>query len=170
MATKTTTLDRLDMQILSLLLGNGRITTTQIADQIGLSITPCAKRIRKLEKTKIIGGYRAELNMLELFDLSCFRVQLTLNKYSLETAIAFESKVLETSEIIECEATLGEFDYLLLVATTNTDHYQRLIEQLLTSTEGGFDYRTYVVSKSIKTQSAKNSVKLFEFLQTHVSI
>jgi len=146
-------LDRLDIRILTLLQADGRMTKTQIADQIGLSITPCCERIKKLESAGVIRGYHAQLDLEQMLHLSYFRTPITLNNYSLEATRQFEALVHDNSEIIECEAVLGDIDYQLLIAARDMDHYQQLLEALLTSTNNGFNYRTYPVSKTVKRLS-----------------
>ena len=155
-------LDRLDIQILSLLLADGRKKKTQISEKIGLSITPCCQRIKKLESAGIIQSYHAKLNLDSLLPLSYFRVQLTLDNYSLEAAQNLEAQVLKIPEIISCEAILGDIDYLLLFAATDMDHYQQRLESLLATIKGGYDYRTYAVAKTVKEQSVEKSRWLLE--------
>lgn len=150
-------LDRLDLRILSLLLSDGRITKSQIAEQVGLSLTPCCERIKKLEAAGVIQGYRAELDLQALVPVSYFRVQITFLDTDLEYFRQFEALVATIPQIIECEAILGDIDYLLLFAVTSTEQYQQILEALLTNIEGNVDYRTYPVSKSVKAQTVEKS-------------
>lgn len=158
-------MDRLDIRILSLLLEDGRMTKTQIAERIGLSITPCCERIRRLEKRGIVRGYHADLNLTEMLGHSRFRVQIILSNYSLERARQFEKLIRDIPEVLECQAVLGDVDYQLLFTAKDMDHYQQLIENLQESVDGGFDYRSYPISKAVKEQSAASGRLLLQSLE-----
>ena len=157
-------LDRLDLRILALLLRDGRLSKSRIAEEIGLTITPCSDRIRRLEKMGIIRGYHADLDFAAITDFSLFRLNLNLNHYSLDRARQFEKVVCRTPEILECEAVLGEYDYQLLYAAHDVDHYQQSIETLMDCIEDGFDYWTFPISKVVKSRSATSDLLLQEHL------
>jgi len=138
------------MKILSALYRDGRMTKLQLAEEVGLSATPCWERMKKLERNGIIKGYHAELDLKKIAAISATRVEVTLRDYSLAAAAEFEKVVCQMPEVIECEAVLGNIDYILKILSRNVEDYQRLIESLLASLSMEVEHKTLPVSKTIK--------------------
>ena len=144
-------LDAIDLKILAALQKEGRITKVALADQVGLSPTPCWERLKRLEQVGLIKGYHAEIDLAKLGVTTSILVEVTLKQHRYEDFQVFEQGVRNIPEIVECFATGGGIDYLLKVVTRNIDSYQRLIDGLLTADIGIDRYFTYVVTRTVKT-------------------
>lgn len=143
-------LDKIDLKIISALYRDGRMTKLQLAEEVGLSATPCWERMKKLEQNGIIKGYHAELDLKKIMPISATRVEITLKNYSLATAAEFEKVICQMPEVVECEAVLGNIDYILKILSRNVEDYQRIIESLLSSLSMEVEHKTLPVSKTIK--------------------
>lgn len=147
-------LDSYDLQILKILQHNGRITKSQLAETINLSISPCWERVRKLELAGIIQGYGAKINADVLFKYTPVLVEVILKEHSALVFKRFESVILATPEVSECYATGGGVDYILTVQAQGINQYQQIIDHWLNSEIGIERYYTYVVTKTVKKQQA----------------
>ncbi|NQY89128.1 MAG: Lrp/AsnC family transcriptional regulator [Colwellia sp.] len=156
-------MDRLDIKILSALSSNGRMTKLQLSDVVGLSATPCWERIKKLEKAGIIRGYHAELDLQKLADVSYLRVEVTLKNYSLSVAKKFEQMIQSIPQIVECEAILGDIDYLLKIMSSGVDDYLQIIESVNGQEQIDFDYKTLSISKIVKVPSQINVEEIYDY-------
>ena len=157
------TMDRLDIKILSALSCNGRMTKLQLSDVVGLSATPCWERIKKLEKAGVIRGYYAEVDLKKLVDISYLRVEITLRNYSLSVAKKFEKMVQTIPQIIECEAILGDVDYLLKIMSSGVDDYLQIIEGVNGQEQIELDYKTLSISKIVKAPSQVNVEEVYDY-------
>lgn len=146
-------LDDRDIKILSILAKEGRISKTDLAKRVNLSPTPCWERLKRLEKTGIISGYRAEIALGDLGPHVTVFVLAELDNHKAETFTAFEDAIGHYNEITECWALGGGFDYLFQVIATDIDAYQRLMDDLLSRKAGLARYFTYIVTKKIKNAS-----------------
>lgn len=142
--------DDLDVKILEALQRDGRMTNLHLADEVGLSPSPCWERLRRLEQAGVIRGYHAELALDRIVKTSLVFVEITLRAHEARDFMRFEQAILSIPEVIECQATGGGFDYVLKVVTTDVEHYQHLIERLLAADIGIHKYFTYIVTKQIK--------------------
>lgn len=142
-------LDSYDRQILLALQGNGRMTNQELADLISLSPSPCLRRVRQLEESGLIEGYRAQLNARKLgLTLMAF-IQISLDKHSPERFSEFESLVVTFPEVLECHLIAGQSaDYLLKVIVKDMDDYQQFLLQKLTRIEGVSGVHSSFVLKS----------------------
>lgn len=156
-------MDRLDIKILSALCQNGRMTKLQLSDVVGLSATPCWERIKKLEKAGIIQGYHAELDLRELANVSYSRVEVTLKNYSLSVSRKFEQMIEKMPQVIECEAVLGDVDYILKILSRGVDDYLEIIEEFSAADHIEFDYKTLAVSKVIKSPHQTNVEEIYNY-------
>lgn len=144
-------LDSADLRILSVLQRDGRITKLRLAEAVNLSPTACWERFTRLERSGIIVGFRAELDLEKLRPLAHVLVEVMLKSHRQADFHRFEEVMRGEPEIIACDATGGGVDYLLRVATRNIETYQSLIERLLAAEIGIDRYFTYVVTKTIKS-------------------
>ena len=142
-------LDSYDRQILLALQGNGRMTNQELADLISLSPSPCLRRVRQLEESGLIEGYRAQLNARKLgLTLMAF-IQISLDKHSPERFSEFESLVVTFPEVLECHLIAGQSaDYLLKVIVKDMDDYQQFLLHKLTRIEGVSGVHSSFVLKS----------------------
>ncbi len=149
-----TKLDRYDLQILKILSGNGRITKSELARQVCLSVSPTWERVKRLESIGLIKGYRAQVDWERVFSSCTVIVQVSLDRHTAQEMQRFEQRISELPEITQCYATGGGVDYFMHVRASDIDHYQRLIDGLLQENIGIDRYYTYIVTKNIKTAGA----------------
>lgn len=144
-------LDETDIRILATLQREGRITKVALAERVHLSATPCWARLKRLEQTGLVRGYRAEIRLDRLAPFTTVLVEVVLKQHHYEDFARFEKAMRETEEVVECLATGGGIDYLLKVIAPDIDGYQRLIDRLLMAEIGIDRYFTYVVTRAVKT-------------------
>jgi DNA-binding Lrp family transcriptional regulator len=118
-------LDGLDRQILDRLQVDGRASNARIAEDVGLSETPCWRRVRRLEKEGYIAGYRAELSRRRLGYGVLAIVEVRFSTHSVELAAQFEAAVQELPQILTCHNVTGEMDFVLQVVAKDLDDYGR---------------------------------------------
>jgi Lrp/AsnC family transcriptional regulator, leucine-responsive regulatory protein len=143
-------LDPIDKRILAELQRNGRVSNVDLADAVGLSPSPCLRRVRDLENAGVIDRYAAILDQAAAgYALSVF-VQVTLER-QVETALeAFERVVAERPEVMECYLMTGDADYLLRIVVPDVAAYEGFLKNHLTRIQG---------VSSIKSSFALNRVK-----------
>lgn len=145
-----TKLDATDLKILDAIQRDGRITKLKLAEQVGLSPTPCWMRLARLEKAGIVTGYHARVSVRAIAPVTSVLVEVTLANHRQADFDRFERVVRDTPEIVACWSVGGGVDYLLKVMTRDIDAYQRLIDSLLEREIGIDRYFTYIVTKTVK--------------------
>lgn len=143
-------LDDRDIAILATLSREGRIAKTDLAAKVNLSPTPCWERMKRLEKSGLIRGYRAEIDMTELGPHVQVFVTVELESHRAESFQIFERTVARIDEIAGCWAIGGGYDYLMQVVTTDVAAFQVLMDGLLESRAGVRRYFSYIVTKPVK--------------------
>jgi DNA-binding Lrp family transcriptional regulator len=128
--------DALDRKILALLQGDGRLTVTELAAQVGLSVSPCHRRVRELERSGAIRGYRAVVDGGALGLAFEALVFVTMRREDRETLLAFEDGLASIPNVVQAERLFGDPDYLLRVVTADLAAYQRLQDERLTALPG----------------------------------
>ncbi|EIC22117.1 transcriptional regulator [Thiorhodovibrio frisius] len=130
-------IDHYDKRILAELQANGRISNQELADRIGLSPSPCLRRVRALEDSGIISGYRALLNARALgLDLIAF-ISIAMDRHTPERFANFDGAVATWPEVLECSLITGrDADYQLKVLVRDMDAYQDLLLRKITRIEG----------------------------------
>jgi len=130
-------LDRYDRRILEVLQEEGRISNQELADRIGLSPSPCLRRIRALEEAGIITGYRALLDAQRLgFNLVAL-ISISMDRHTPERFARFDAAIAAIPEILECLLITGrDADYQLKVVVRDMDAYQDLLLNKITRLEG----------------------------------
>lgn len=141
-------LDRIDVNILACLQKNGRMTNIALADEVGLSPSPCLARVKRLEKAGYISGYGAHLNLAKFGDVQIVFTSVTLGDHRREDFILFEHALKNVEELVECHLVSGGFDYLLKFVTRGIPHYQDVIDGMLNRNIGIAKYFTYIVIRS----------------------
>ena len=125
-------MDSIDKKILNELQRDGRLTNQELADRVSLSPSPCLRRVRALEKNRIIQGYHANVDQEKCgLPINVF-VLVKLEKPTEENIRQFESMVQDMEEVIECFLMTGSHDYLLRVVSHSLKTYERFIRQELT--------------------------------------
>lgn len=143
-------LDDRDIMILKAVSGNGRITKLALAEQVGLSPTPCWNRLKRLEKAGIIAQYTARLNLSKITPNVTVFVAAELADHTAASFRRFEEAVGGIDDIVACWALGGGFDYLLQFVTRDIQTYQTRIDDMLDAQIGLARYFTYIVTKPIK--------------------
>jgi Lrp/AsnC family leucine-responsive transcriptional regulator len=130
-------LDRYDKQILEILQTDGRIANQDLADRIGLSPSPCLRRVRALEESGLILGYRALLDARKLGLTLIALVHISMDLHTPERFANFETSVALLPEVLECLLITGQdADYQLKVTVRDMDHYQSLLLEKITRIVG----------------------------------
>jgi Lrp/AsnC family leucine-responsive transcriptional regulator len=130
-------LDRYDQHILELLQQDGRINNQDLAERIGLSPSPCLRRVRALEESGLILGYRALLDAKKLGLNLIALVHISMDRHTPDRFESFEAAVGLLPEVLECLLITGQdADYQLKVVVRDMDHYQALLLNKLTRIEG----------------------------------
>ena len=129
-------MDAMDGKILSILQAEGRIPVTDLADRVGLSPTPCARRIARMEEDGTITGYGARVDQARLgYPLTVF-IFVELDRQSHETIAAFERAVNRFDEVVECHLMTGTRDILLKVIAPDLAAFDRFLEDHLVHVPG----------------------------------
>ncbi len=143
-------LDHKDHKLIALLQANGRMSNTELAQEIELSPPGLQKRLRKLEENGVIEGYFARISREALgFDMLCF-VQVTLTRHESGAVENFRQVVQQMPEVLECHHITGESDYLLKIVVRNRKHLERFLMESLTPIRGMDRHRTSLVLIEIK--------------------
>lgn len=144
------TLDQFDLKILSILQRCGRMSKAELATKIGLSASPCLMRLKKLEDAGYISGYHAEINISRLANTTTVVTEIELQSHRSDDFDKFEAAIMTVDEIIECNATGGGIDYYIKMVVSDIEHYQAIVEYLLSKDLSIARYYTYIVTKPIK--------------------
>lgn len=148
-------LDAIDRKILRLLQANGKVTIGELAEKVGLSPSPCARRVRNLEKDRIIKGYTAIVDQTRVgLPISAF-ASIKLERQGEEDLDRFEQAVSRWREVLDCYLMTGQRDYLLRIVVSDLKAYERFIKDKLTRLDN---------LASIETSFALGQVKRSESL------
>jgi len=144
-----TELDERDLRILEILSREGRISKTELARRVNLSVSPCWERLKRLEQAGLIRGYRADIALAEVVRCVTIFVAAELETHRASDFQTFERALSEREEVVACWAVGGGMDYLIQIVIEDIDRYQRFIDTLLGADIGLKRYYTYVVTKTI---------------------
>ena len=129
--------DRFDRRILEVLQAEGRISNQDLAERIGLSPSPCLRRVRALEDGGVIAGYRAVLDARKLGLTLLALIHISMDRHTPERFANFEDKVRALPEVLECLLITGQdADYQLKVIVRDMEAYQALLLNKITRIEG----------------------------------
>jgi len=143
-------LDRFDRAILNVLAGDGRISITDLARRIGLSKSPTQARVRRLEKLRVITGYRAMMNPIRLgLDHVSF-VEVRLHDTRERALSDFNAAVRTIPEIEQVHMIAGNFDYLMKIRTQNMADYRRVLAEQISTLPHVSHTSTYVAMEAVK--------------------
>ncbi|HPF28382.1 MAG TPA: Lrp/AsnC family transcriptional regulator [Steroidobacteraceae bacterium] len=155
MISSNITLDKTDVRILELLQKDGRIAIVDLARQVGLSPTPCARRVRLLETNGVIENYTAIIDPRKVGQGLQAMVQIKLEQHTDELIERFRREMLDRPEVLACYAMAGEMDFLLHVVARDIDAMSQFTLHKLLRMPGVRDVRS-----SIVLQTLKHSVKV----------
>jgi len=148
-------LDRYDQHILDVLQQDGRINNQDLADRIGLSPSPCLRRVRALEESGLITGYRALLDAQKLGLTLMALIHISMDVHTPERFANFEAAVSVLPEVLECLLITGqEADYQLKVMVRDMEHYQSLLLNQLTRIAGVTGVHSSFVLRRVDQRTA----------------
>lgn len=147
-------LDEFDRKILSALQENARITMQELAERVGLSATPCARRVKRMEDDGLIDRYVTLLNPERLgVGLTVF-VNVRLNTQSAKTFEAFEQAIRKLPQVVGCYLLAGNYDYLVQVRVADVEAFRSFIRDRLVTIEGIGETQSSVVLEETKRTTA----------------
>ena len=144
--------DQIDRRILTELQENGRLPIVELAQRIHLTKTPCAERVRRLERSGVISGYRAELDPAVLGLGFVMVVLVTLGQTSDNALDVFNEAVRQIPEVQACLMVAGHFDYLLLVRTSDIGRYRNVLGERIGKLPGVRQTHSFVVMEEVKNR------------------
>jgi DNA-binding Lrp family transcriptional regulator len=144
-------MDHVDRAIISQLVADGRLANTDLADRVGLSPSPCLRRVRILERGGVITGYHARVDPAALGRGFEVLLHVEMARQDRATLEAFETEVSRIDEITECRRMFGHPDYLLWVAARDLEAYERLYMARLTDLPGVARTLSQFTMKTVKS-------------------
>ena len=129
-------MDRVDRAIIDQLIQDGRLANTELADRVGLSPSPCLRRVRNLERQGVITGYHAAIDPAALGREFQVLLHVEMAMQDRGTLEAFEAEIGTIDEITECRRMFGQPDYLMWIAVASMADYERLYMAKLTCLPG----------------------------------
>jgi DNA-binding Lrp family transcriptional regulator len=141
--------DAIDRKIIAELQADGRLTVTELAQRVRLTVAPCHRRLRELERVGAIRGYRAVVDPAAIgvgFEVLVF---VTMDREDAATIAGFESGLANVPEVRHAERLFGDPDYLVRVATANIDAYQKLRDERLATLPGMRRLTSTIVMKRV---------------------
>lgn len=142
-------MDSIDRKILAELQMDGRLTITELASRVGLSVSPCHRRLRELERSGTISGYRAVVDAEAVglkFEAIVF---VTMRQEDRDTLLSFEAAIADVPDVVQAQRLFGDPDYLLRVLTEDLGAYQRLEDDKLAALPGVQRLTSTLVMKRI---------------------
>jgi Lrp/AsnC family leucine-responsive transcriptional regulator len=149
-----TALDDLDLKILAILQDNGRISMVDLGNRVGLSETPCARRVKRLETEGIIKRYVALLDSEKIGAGVKALVQVRLLRQTPEAVEEFERAIRKLSEVIECDLIAGDFDYVLHVRLKDVTALKDFIRDKLITIASVSETRSMITLEPIKSTTS----------------
>jgi Lrp/AsnC family transcriptional regulator, leucine-responsive regulatory protein len=148
-------IDRYDRKILETLQADGRLSNQELADRIGLSPSPCLRRVRALEENGYLIGYRALVDARKLGLTLTALIHISMDRHTPERFDNFEASVREIPEVLECLLITGQdADYQLKVVVRDMDAYQELLLQRITRITGVTGVHSSFVLRKVVDKTA----------------
>ncbi len=147
-------LDETDRRILKALVDDGRITNSDLADQIGLSKSPCWQRVKRLEDEGVIEGYTTRINGKQLGVTEVIFCEISLDHHDEDVLENFEAHLAAMPEVLEVYLMTGEYDYLIKVAASGTTGYEAFMREKLFRIPGLRQSRSSFALKRVKQVQA----------------
>jgi len=147
-------MDSIDRAIIAHLVQDGRLANTELADRIGLSPSPCLRRVRNLESSRVITGYHASIDPAAIGRDFQVMVHVEMAVQDHTTIASFEAAVCRLDQVVECRRMFGRPDYLLWIAVADLEAYERLYMAQLTALPGVARTNSQFTMKTIKSRVA----------------
>jgi len=145
--------DQIDLKILDVLQKDGRISNADLADRVGLSASPCLRRMRALEEQGVISGYRADLDPVQLGLTILAFVEVRISRHGAGTAAIFREAMMKERLVVGCYMVTGSYDFLLKVVARDLESYKAFTLETLLGMPDVQDIRTSIVLDLIKNTS-----------------
>jgi len=144
-------LDRIDRGMLDMLQQDGRVSNARLAEAFSLSETSCWRRLKRLEEAGLIEGYHARLDRRKLgLGVMAF-VQIVCTQHSEEVTAEFERLIQASPNVLACDNTTGEADFLLQVVAADLDDYSHFVERVLRRLPGVLSIRSNLSLRQLKS-------------------
>ncbi|WP_407562746.1 Lrp/AsnC family transcriptional regulator [Streptomyces sp. 184] len=143
-------MDAIDRAILRELQQDGRLTNAELADRVRLTPSPCLRRVRQLERSGVIRGYRALLDGDSVSRGFQAFVTVTLAREDRGTVAEFEGRIQECTEVVEAHRIFGETDFLLRVAVRDLPAYEKFNTRVLLALPGVARVTSHLMMKTVK--------------------
>lgn len=142
--------DEMDRRILRELIADARITNNDLAERVGLSPSPCLRRLRRLEETGVIRGYTALVDpVVEGWTMTAIAT-VRLSRQHEDEIVMFEEAIRGWDEVLECHLVTGSRDYVLKVMSAGLEHYERFIKEKIARLKCVAEIETSFVMNTIK--------------------
>lgn len=148
-------LDKIDRRILQALQTDGSLSNLELAERVGLSATPCARRVKRLEAEGVIRGYVALADQSKLGLTLTAHVSVTMDRHTPERFETFETEIQSYAEVLECCVVTGQSaDYLLKVVVRDMAHYEQFLLGKLTRIAGVSGVHSSFQLRSVTAKTA----------------
>ena len=144
-------LDSTDIKILDMLSSNAKHRTKEIAAQVGLSVTPVFERIKRMERSGVILGYRAQINRAAVGKSIMAICSISLHQHKTGYLKKFEEEIVDFEEVSECLHVAGQFDYLLRIMTPSMESYRNFVTEKLASLNNISQVKSSFVMTEVKS-------------------
>lgn len=143
-------LDRMDRRILDILQRQGRISMTDLAEEVSLSTSSCSERVRRMERGGVITGYHARVAPDKVGQTLLVYVEIKLSSKSGDVFDQVRRELLHIPAVMECHLVSGDFDYIVKVRLRGMNEYRDLLGDILRKLPVAAESRSYVVMEEIK--------------------
>lgn len=143
-------LDRISRRLLHELQKDSRLSVQELSRRVGLSATPCWRRLKEIERAGLIRRHTVLIDREAVGLKECLLAHVTLLRHAGNTVEEFERAVLAHPEVIECYSTTGDADYILKVVVEDMKAYDRFLHQRIFTLPGVANVRTAVVLREVK--------------------
>lgn len=151
----TTEIDAIDRRILAELQREGRLTHQELSERVGLSPTPCARRLRNLEEKGYISGYAALIDEARMgFGFTVF-VSVQLDRQVDDRLVSFESAIAQFPEVVDCWLMTGNRDYMLRIAVSGLAEYEQFLTGRLTKVPGVASLESSIPIRRVKGRQSR---------------
>ena len=147
-------LDAIDKRILSVLQTDGRISNQDLAGQIGLSASPCLRRVRDLESRGIVQKYVALVDPIAVGQGLQAIVEVRLDRQTGDSVARFEKEILKHPQVLECDLMAGDWDYILRVVARDLDEFREFCVNRLARIAGVGNVKSTISMKRVKYSTA----------------
>ncbi len=148
------TLDEIDYRILDVLQKDGRISNTDLADQVGLSPSPCLRRTKALEQSGVVQKYVALLDPATVGQALQAIVEVRLDHQTSASVARFEKEILKYPQVLECYLMAGDWDYVLRVTARDLEDFREFCVNSLAKIAGVGNVKSNICMKQVKYTTA----------------